>query len=141
MLTARTLHISINRPYVEAYEFLYRPENFPKWAKGLSDSLHQEGENWIADTPQGRIGIRFSAPNAFGVLDHWVTLPGGAVIYVPLRLLANQSGTEVIFTLFHQPEMDDAMFTRDAELVMADLQALKRLLESPSAEGARPIIP
>lgn len=44
--------------------------------------------------------------------------------------LANRRGTEVIFTLFRQPDMDDAMFARDAELVNADLQALKHYLES-----------
>ena len=36
----------------------------------------------------------------------------------------------MIFTLFRQPDMDDAMFARDAELVNADLQALKHYLES-----------
>ena len=49
---------------------------------------------------------------------------------LPLRALANRRGTEVIFTLFRQPDMDDAMFARDAELVNADLQALKHYLES-----------
>ncbi|MCC7584216.1 SRPBCC family protein [Serratia sp. Lou2A] len=130
MLSAQTLHIAINRPCDEVYAFLSRPENFPLWAKGLANSLRQEDEGWVADTPQGKLRIRFSAPNAFGVLDHWVTLPNGSVVYVPLRTLANRHGTEVIFTLFRQPEMDDAMFARDAGLVNADLQALKRLLES-----------
>ncbi|CAI0912534.1 SRPBCC family protein [Serratia entomophila] len=130
MLAANTLHVSIERPYEEVCAFLSRPENFPLWAKGLSDSLHREGDGWVADTPQGRIRIRFSAPNAFGVQDHWVTLPNGGVVYVPLRVLANQRGAEVIFTLFRQPEMDDALFARDAGLVNADLQALKQRLES-----------
>lgn len=49
---------------------------------------------------------------------------------MPLRALANRQGTEVIFTLFRQPDMDDALFARDVGLVNADLQALKRLLES-----------
>ncbi|HEJ7840211.1 hypothetical protein [Serratia marcescens] len=37
-------------------------------------------------------------------------------------------------TLKHrrQPDLDDALFARDAGLVNADLQALKRLLESRS---------
>ena len=98
------------------------------WAKGLANSLRREDEDWVADTPQGRIRIRFSAPNAFGVLDHWVTLPDGGVVYA--AALANRRGTEVIFTLFRQPDMDDAMLARDAGLVNADLQALKHYLES-----------
>lgn len=85
MLSAQTLHVAINRSCDEVYAFLSQPENFPLWAKGLANSLRREDEDWVADTPQGRIRIRFSAPNDFGVLDHWVTLPDGGVVYVPLR--------------------------------------------------------
>lgn len=105
MLSAQTLHVAINRPCDEVYAFLSQPENFPLWAKGLANSLRREDEDWV-------------------------TLPDGGVVYVPLRALANRRGTEVIFTLFRQPDMDDALFARDAELVNADLQALKHYLES-----------
>jgi hypothetical protein len=36
----------------------------------------------------------------------------------------------VLFTLLRQPDMDDAMFERDAELVRRDLQSLKRVLRA-----------
>jgi hypothetical protein len=63
------------------------------------------------------------------VLDHRVELPGGTVIYIPLRVIENGSGAEVLLTLFRQPDMDDASFARDATWVAKDLQALKALLE------------
>ena len=47
---------------------------------------------------------------------------------MPLR--SPTGAAPVIFTLFRQPDMDDAMFARDAGLVNADLQALKHYLES-----------
>ena len=128
-LTARSLDIMINCPFSEAYNFAHRPENFPKWAAGLSSSLHRDGETWRASTPAGEATIRFSPHNDYGVLDHWVTLPGKPVVYIPLRMIANGAATEVVFTLFRQPDMDDAAFERDAATVVKDLDALKAVLE------------
>lgn len=68
--------------------------------------------------------------NDHGVLDHRVSLAGKPEIYVPLRMLARADDTEVILTLFRQPDMDDAAFERDAGRIVADLKALKRVLES-----------
>lgn len=125
----RTIETVIDRPLDEAYAYARRPEHVPLWAAGLAGSLHRHGEEWIARTPAGEARIRFNPANAYGVLDHWVTLPGRPVVYVPLRMIAAGRGTLVTFTLFRQPGMDDAMVERDAAAVVADLAALKRLLE------------
>lgn len=74
----------------------------------------------------GLVTIDFTPPNAFGILDHRVTLPDGNEIYVPIRAMANGDGTEVVFTLFRQPEMDDARWRRDEEWVRKDLEKLKQ---------------
>ena len=80
----------------------------------------------IAD---GKIKIRFADQNAFGVLDHDVTLPSGVTIHNPMRVMANGEGSEVVFSLFHLPGVSDAKFADDATWVMKDLQTLKRVLE------------
>lgn len=74
--------------------------------------------------------MRFSPPNPFGVADHWVTLPDGTVVYVPLRAVANEEGTEVSLTLFRLPTMSDARYDEDAALVERDLASLKQLLNA-----------
>jgi hypothetical protein len=125
----RKLSVAIGRPAAEAYAFLSRPENFPKWASGLGGRLRQVDGEWIADTQQGPARVRFSEPNAFGVLDHAVTLPKGRSVYVPLRVVARGAGCELELTLFRQPDMSDAQFAADAEWVKRDLDAAKRLLE------------
>lgn len=126
---ARALSVRIERPAVEAYEFLSLPENFPKWASGLGASLRRDGDDWVAETPEGPATVRFSERNAYGVLDHQVRLPRGAPVYVPLRVVANGAGCDLVLTLFRRPEMTDAQFAADAEWVMRDLQAAKQLLE------------
>lgn len=128
-LPVRHIGIGIAVPLAQAYAFASQPENFPRWAAGLSASLHREGDIWIADTPAGRATIRFTPPNAFGILDHHVHMDGRPDVYIPLRMIAHGDDTEILFTLFRQPDMDDAAFEADAQSVLADLQALKALLE------------
>ena len=67
--------------------------------------------------------------NAFGVLDHDVTLPSGEVIHNPMRAVPDGGGCEVMFHLRRMADMSDADFARDAGLVQADLARLKHVLE------------
>ena len=127
---ARNISITIERDWREVYEFAHQPENFPRWASGLATSLHRDGEHWVTDTPEGEVRVRFTPRNDFGVLDHFVSLPTGVQIDIPLRVVANGNGSEVIFTLFLTPEMTDEIVERDLELISSDLAALKSLLES-----------
>ena len=131
----RRLSVAIDRPAAQAYAFLSQPENFPKWASGLAGSLRREGDEWIAETPQGRASVRFCEPNSHGVLDHSVTLPRGVTVYIPLRVVASGSGCELVLTLFRQLHMSDEQFAADEAWVRRDLAAAKRLLESITAPG------
>lgn len=46
------------------------------------------------------------------------------------RVIANGDSTEVVFTLFRQPGMDDATWARDEDWVKKDLERLKQRFES-----------
>jgi hypothetical protein len=126
----RKLSVRINRSAAEVYEFLSLPENFPKWASGLGTSLRQAGADWIAETPEGPATVRFSERNSYGVLDHSVRLPRGGAVYVPLRVVAQGEGCELVLTLYRQPQMSDEKFAADAEWIVRDLHAAKRILEA-----------
>jgi hypothetical protein len=126
----RNISVSIARDWREVAAFLAQPANYPLWASGLASGLQEAGEEWIADGgPSGRIRIRFSPLNPFGVADHTVFLEDGAEVYVPLRAIRNGDGCEVIFTLFRVPGMSAEQFRSDAEWVERDLQKLKDVLE------------
>lgn len=129
MLESTTISLSIDRNWQEVYEAVWRPEDFPKWASGLSKSvLTREGDVWRAEGPEGTVRITFTAHNAFGVMDHTVKLANGAEIFVPLRIVRNGAGTEILLTLFRQPGMSDADLAADAEWIARDLLALKALV-------------
>jgi len=128
--TSRNLCIFISRDAKDVYNYVRVPENFPRWASGLGKSLKKMGGEWIAETPEGPVRVRFTERNEFGVLDHWVSPKPGLQIYIPMRVIANGNGCELIFTLFRLPDMTDEKFSADAEWVMRDLTALKNLLEA-----------
>jgi hypothetical protein len=127
---ARTLQISVQRSWRDVYDYASIPENLPEWASGLTSALQKSGDEWLADSPAGKLRLRFAPPNKLGVLDHWVITETGEEVYIPLRVVANGDNSEVTFTLFRLPGMDDEKFTADAAWVMRDLQKLKDVLEA-----------
>ncbi|PSH63965.1 MULTISPECIES: SRPBCC family protein [Phyllobacterium] len=131
---ARTLQISIGRNWRDVYDYASVPEHLPEWASGLTSGLQKSGDEWLADSPSGKLRLRFAPDNKFGVLDHWVTTETGEEVYIPLRAVANGDSCEVTFTLFRLPGMDDEKFTADAAWVKRDLQKLKDLLEAQLIE-------
>lgn len=111
------------------YEFASNPGNFPAWARSFVRSARRVGSDWVLETPGGPMRIRFVPRNDFGVLDHAVQPPSGDEITVPMRVVPNGEGSEVVFTLFQLPGMSDEKFAEDAGMVERDLQSLKRVLE------------
>jgi hypothetical protein len=127
---ARTIGVSIDRDWREVYDFASIPQNFPRWAAGLGTRFERSGEEWSAEDPDGRpIRIRFSRPNEFGVLDHIVSAEGRAESRNAMRVVANGTGAEIMFTVLRTPGMTEEVFTADAAAVERDLNALKALLE------------
>jgi hypothetical protein len=119
---SKPLSVSIERPAALVYEFFSLPENFLRWAS-----------NRIAETAEGPVSLSFSERNSRGVLDYALQLPGGRSVYVPLRVLRNGEGCELVLTLFRFPEMSDQEFAAATEGATRDLRAAKGLLEAQRA--------
>jgi hypothetical protein len=111
------------------YGFVSNPENLSKWATAFCKSVRKSNADWIVDTPQGPMKVRFVEKNDFGVLDHYVNPASGVEVYVPMRVLSNGSGSEVVFTLFRLPDMSDEKHAEDVGLIERDLRTLKNVLE------------
>lgn len=131
-MASKSRHISeyIERSADETYAYVSNPANLPQWAPGLGSSVEETGGQWFAETPEGRARFAFAPHNELGVLDHYLTLDSGEVIYVPMRVIPAEHGSEVIFTLRRRPGMTDAEFQADGDAVTADLGRLRRMLES-----------
>lgn len=131
MLPSRTLSLTIPRNWLDLYESIWKPEFFPKWASGLSHApLVNAGNVWKGRGPEGNIKVRFTPHNLLGVMDHYVDTGLGKEIYVPMRVIANQEGAEIVVTLFRQPLMSDEKFEQDIRWIERDLQTLYKLMTS-----------
>lgn len=130
-MTVETRHLSIGieRPVDEVYAYVSDPSNLPEWASGLSSGISLIDGRWVADSPMGQVEVEFAPPNDFGIADHTVTLPNSEVFSNPMRVIENDGGSEVVFTLLRMPGVTPTDFDRDAATVAADLRALKRRLE------------
>ena len=65
------------------------------------------------------------------MLDHVVTLGSGEEVRVPMRVVPNGDGSEVLLTVFRSPRSTDEEFAADAGQVERDLATLKHVLEQP----------
>jgi hypothetical protein len=126
---AQHISVSISRPAKDVYEYASRYENLPKWASGLGGSIKNVGGDWVADSPMGKVKIKFADRNPFGVLDHLVTLPSGETFDNPMRVVANDKGSELFFTLYRRPGVSDQDYASDAANIEKDLRKLKEILE------------
>jgi hypothetical protein len=129
MSESRHLSTHIARPAAEVYAFVTDPARLPEWAAGLGGSIERRDGRWVAESPMGQVEVRFAPQNQFGVADHDVTLPDGRTFANPMRVLADGSGCEVVFTLRRQPDMTDEAFEADATAIRTDLETLKQILE------------
>jgi uncharacterized protein YndB with AHSA1/START domain len=127
---SRHISVRVDLPPPIVYAYAADPAHLPDWAAGLSTAVDPVGDHWEADSPMGRVRIDFAAGNQWGVLDHWVTLPSGEVAYNPMRVVAADGGSEVLFTVRRRPGMTDEDFDRDCAAVLHDLQTLRWRLEA-----------
>jgi hypothetical protein len=89
----------------------------------------REGDTLLVSGPMGEIRVVFAERNPYGVLDHDVTTPDGTTTSNPLRVVAHPEGAEVVFSV-RQLALTDDELERDADLVQADLDRLRDLLET-----------
>jgi hypothetical protein len=131
MFKSKTIGLSIERPVGEVYEFLLEPRNFPSWAFPDANMTHLGGTDWQLETSVGPRIIRFAERNPFGILDHATMRAAGERPHpIAMRVVANATGTELIYTSFKRDDFSDAEWDSMLEWVMTDLMSLKTLLES-----------
>jgi hypothetical protein len=125
----RHVSVSIARSPAEVYAFASSPANLPRWATGLAGTIANVDGEWVANSPAGKVKVRFVERNALGVLDHDVVLASGETFHMPMRVVPNGSGCEVTLTLSRLEGMSDEEFAKDARAVQDDLDLLKQLLD------------
>jgi hypothetical protein len=129
MNKSKTMSTSIKSDPKTVYDFVSNLENLPKWASSTFPSIKEVNGEWVVDTPNGRNKVIITEKNNFGILDHHVKLTSSVEVYVPMRVVKNGDGSEVMLTVFQAPEMTDEGYAKDIQTVERDLNHLKTLIE------------
>ncbi len=96
----------------------------------MTDAPLADGDGWTTEGPDGPVRLRFTPHNDHGIMDHWVEPVGVPAVHVPLRVVANGRGAEVMPTLYRQPGMSDEKFAADAKWISRDLARLRSVVLS-----------
>ncbi len=129
-LEATVVSQALDVPAHVVYAFARQEANLPQWASGLAHGVEQQGDAWFADSPMGKVRIDMAPQNAFGVLDHDVTLPDGTSVHNALRVTPCGYGSLLTFVVLRLECVSQESFDADVAHVRRDLAALTRLLES-----------
>jgi hypothetical protein len=134
MYRSRTISVSIHCPVKQVYEFLAEPLNLPTWAASFTGKIeHLRGNDWLADIEGNPVVVRYFPRNDLGILDHSVFPEGTEPFTTPMRVVANDvDGTELLYVHYQRPGMSDEIYGSEGEWILADLMALKALLEAGS---------
>lgn len=130
------ISIKIERTKDEVYQFASNPENFPQWLGFVKSIKKISGDSWKAETTMGSVTIDLFPENKLGVIDHNVTLPDKTVVHNSLRVMENGTGSKVVFVLFEMPGKTEADYKKDTDSVRADLNKLKKIMESDAIKIA-----
>lgn len=129
MNKSKTMSTYIKSDPKTVYDFVSNLENLPRWASSTFPSIMEVNGEWLVDSPTGRNKVMITEENDFGILDHHVKLTSGVEVYVPMRVIKNGDGSEVLLTVFQAPEMTDDGYAKDIQTVEKDLNHLKTLIE------------
>ena len=128
--TMRHLTQSIDADIQTVIDIAGDPRQLPRWAAGLGAGIRNQEERWITDIPRGALEVKFVGPKEWGILDHDVIFPDGTVLNFLIRVLRNDQGSEVVFSVVKRDKMTDEEFESEAALVSADLARLKSIVEA-----------
>ncbi|KQP14248.1 SRPBCC family protein [Pseudorhodoferax sp. Leaf267] len=107
------------------YAFASRMENLPLWASGLAAGIEQRHGHWFASSPMGQVQVAMAPANAFGVMDHDVTLPDGTTVHNAFRVTPCGDGCLLTFVVLRLEGVSQQSFEADVAHVRRDLETLK----------------
>ncbi|MCM5678933.1 SRPBCC family protein [Schlegelella sp. S2-27] len=131
MQQARTVQVTIERPWSEVCAFLAEPGHYGDWASWLGPTLRRRRGEWTVQRPGGtRAKVRFTARNGYGVADHCVLDAQDRASFVALRAVPHGDACEVMATFFREPGWSDWQWLEGVQDAQHALVRLKARLEA-----------
>lgn len=134
-LETRTLVVTIDAPFEQVVEDLADPAAYPQWGteffSGVADPQPDGSCRVTVPRLGGAARFKVAADTARGLIDLYLA-PEGAPFGAPLpvRLLRNSSGVDVLWTLARPPQEPEPAWQQGLQSMERELKALKRRHET-----------
>ena len=126
-MRAETSSITIQAPPEDVLRFVADPFNLPRWAPGFAPSVHERDGRWFIVGDFGEREIVVTASVECGTFDLWPASDPRRGIRT--RVIANGDGSEYLFTLLLEDELDSDALADQLRVVEQELAAVRALLQ------------
>ena len=123
MQKSHTISIFIDRKPDQVFDLLL------DWPSRISENAKKQDDGWWSfETTRGPAKLRFKENKEFGILDHQF-VDEEATWDVPMRVVPNDQGSELMITLFQSPSFSDELFSQRMDEMQQVMEAIKATME------------
>lgn len=130
-MNTSTHTLALNATKADAFAFLSKIENLPKWATLFCQELKKDaqGRHKVV-TPQGEIYFRIDCDPKSGVVDMYGGPTEDQMAYWPARVVERPGhGSLFVFTAMQYPNVSDADFAAQCEGLKREFVHIKKYTE------------
>jgi hypothetical protein len=124
---SETRAISIAASPEAVLDLISDAQSLPCWAPAFAESVEPAGEDWLINPGAGQLSVRLLVSREYGVVD--ITRPGNPSRGARMRVLANEGGSEFVFTLIFPPGASEDAVAQQMITVEAELNAVRDICE------------
>jgi hypothetical protein len=126
-MIAETRSITIAAAPAVVLRFVADPANLPRWAPAFARSVKHRGGRWFVSGDRGEFEIVVVASTELGTFDLWPASDPRRGIRT--RVIANGDGSEYVFTLLLDDDIDDAARAAQVEVIGQELRAVRDVVQ------------
>lgn len=128
---AETRSISIAAPPMTVLDLLSDPRKLPDWAPAFASAAEPDGHHWLIHSGGTQLRIRVQVSVDHGTVD--LLRPGDPSRGARMRVLHNENGSELVFTLIFPVGSATDVIARQMTTVESELRTVRGLCEAQSS--------
>lgn len=129
LLRSDTRSIYIDCDAHKVFKFTSNLENLPKWGSSVCKTVKKTDSGYMCESPMGEKKIRTVTDGKLGVIDQYLSLSRSDELMMPIRVIPNGSGAEVLCTMFQHSDLSDEKYEEQLSSMQMELDRLKDLME------------
>jgi len=112
-------------------------QRLPDWAPAFARAVEPAGPDWLIDSGGSRLRIRMRVSLEYGTVD--LVRPEDPRRGARMRVLDNEDGSVVLFTLVFPTGVDDEAIAQQMAIVETELRTIRDLCEAHASSMTGPL--